>query len=132
MKCWLYILKEFLCKYEFSKKMWIAWWTTNNFRIDIKRMLNKNSNADGALKLAQTRWEDEIIVKLKELYEEEWLLRVRGDSKTRCVYEMSEESRSMLKDDNIRDIHKNKFHKLRIYELFKTTLIRYGKIFEKR
>ena len=57
------------------------------------------------------------------MYEEEWLLGVRGDRKTRCIYQLSDElSINMLKDDNVREIHKNKFHKLRIYELFKTTL----------
>ena len=84
---------------------YVAWWTTNNFRIDIKRMLDRN-NEDGSVKLTETRWEDELIVKLKEVYEEEWLLGVRGDRKTRCIYQLSDElSMNMQKDDNVREIN---------------------------
>ncbi len=71
-----------------------------------------------------THWEDIFVRAMDEEQIGEWQREVQKPTKARCMYEVASDvfSGENVSDNNVRLVHVENAHKLRMYALFKTQL----------
>ena len=120
--CWLQHVSCYMCLFPMGERVWKEWWLDNSFRVSTSRVVQSPKGCDA---VCYVRWEDDMLNEVCMVARNEWM-KVVYEGKAqgrRCIYKISNEIRaSMPKDSEVRQLHLDASHKLRMYAVFKENL----------